>query len=289
MLGNGIKQTTSTTGTGDLTLSSVAGYPTFSDAFPLGMMISYALLDSAGLFIEAGVGYLSSSSTLVRARVSSTFVSSVYTSQGATAASLSGTTTVICTPQAATLESSLTTVDGQSGSVNRAVTTAHRLTTGTAAGMTTLRLSYVPFLLRTGASVVSLGINVTTAGAAGKIARLGMYTCNELGYPGSLLTSTSDFAIDSTGLKTTTLATPIMLPPGWYYSGSVSDGGPVITMHAAGNQALGGSPLGFSGSGPIDFRYEVLASAVLPAIASTTTTAVANGAQHLPMIFVGVS
>ena len=287
MLGNGIEQTTGTTGTGNLTLAAVAGCPTFANVFALNQEFVYALRNASGRFIEAGIGYLSDATTLVRARVCSIYSGGVYTKVGATPVDLTGTTTVICTPHAATLESVMPTVDAQTAGINRMVTTAHRTTAQTAQAMTTSRLSYVPFLLRVRAAVNALSINVNTAGAAGKVARLGIYSCNVSGYPGTLLTSTADFAIDSTGLKTNSVS-PVSLPAGWYYAASISDGAPVILMHTAGNPAYGGSPLGYSGTSPIDFRYEILADTNMPATANTTTTGVAAGAQHLPMVFVGV-
>lgn len=283
MLGNGIKQSTTTTGTGNLTLSLVSGFRPLSASFAVGQPFAYALLDSTGVLLESGIGELVSASEMVRARISSTAASE----DAPSVVSLTGTTTVIATPNAATLETMAPTVDGQSAGVNRMVTTAHRNTAVTSQGMTTLRLSYVPFLLRNGGVVNALNINVGTAGAAGKVARLGLYACNEKGYPGTRLVSTADFAIDSTGMKINSV-TPTFLPPGWYFAASVSDGAPSIFMHTAGNAAIGGSPFGYSTTSTIDFRYEILADTNLPSAASATTTAVANGAQHLPMVYVGV-
>lgn len=287
MLGNGIEQTTGTTGTGNLTLSPVTGSPTFANVFLVNQPFAYTLVNASGFFVEAGIGYLSDATTMVRARVSSTFSGGVYTKAGAAPVNLTGITAVIGTPHAATLESVMPTVDGQTAGINRMVTTAHRTTAQTAQAMTAMRLTYVPFLLRVRAAVNALSINVNTAGAAGKVARLGIFACTELGYPGILLTSTADFAIDSTGLKMNSV-TPVSLPAGWYYSASISDGAPTIIMHTAGSAAIGGSPFGFSGISPIDFRYEILADTNIPATASATTTAVSGGTQHVPMVYVGV-
>lgn len=288
MLGNGIKQTTATTGTGNLTLSAVTGMPTVANVFPVGMRVAYALVDTDGHCIETGIGYLSDATTFVRACVCSTYVAGVYSSAMPSPVSLTGTTSLIVTPISTTLESMMPTVDSQSAGVNRMLTTAHRNTASTAQGMTTLRLTYAPFLLRTSGVVNALNINVNTAGAAGKVARLGLYNCNEKGYPGVLLAATADFAIDSTGFKNNAV-TPISLPAGWYFAASVSDGAPIILMHTAGQAAIGGSPFGFSGTAPIDFRYEVLADTTMPSTANTTTTAVSGGAQHMPMVFVGLA
>jgi hypothetical protein len=291
MLGNAIKQTTATTGTGSLTLSAVTGYPMFSDAFPLNAMVSYCLLDSAGLFIEAGIGYLSSSSVLVRNTVRATFVSSVYNDANPTAASLSGATTVICAPHAATMESMLPTVDNQSSSVARYLLTASRSVSTTPVSLTALRLYHVPFLLRTAARVVSLSVSVTTLGA-GSVIRAGLYACNEKGYMGALLATTGDLDGTTTGVKTGTLSSPVSLPPGWYFTSVVSSATVSVTGYqSAVANVFGGGPLGFSTSAPpvpIDYRYETLGSAVLPASANATTTASSVGAAHIAAVYVGV-
>lgn len=284
MLGNGIKQTTATTGTGNLTLAAVAGFRALSDSFALGQPFAYALVNASGAFVESGIGYLVSATEMVRARISATATSE----DAPTAASLTGTTTIIATPNATTLEAMLPTVDGQTAGINRMVTTAHRNTAVTSQAMTALRLSYVPFLLRTGGIVNSLSINVGTAAVAGKLARLGLYACNEKGYPGPLMVSTADFAVDAVGLKTNSVG-PIFLPPGWYFAASVSDGAPTIFMHTASAAAMGGGPFGFSGTSPVDFRYEVLVDTNMPSTANTATTAVVGSAQHLPMVYVGLA
>ena len=290
MFGNGIKQTTATTGTGSLTLSSVAGMPTLADVFALNVPISYTLLDSSDLLIEVGIGYLSSSTVLVRNRVIATYVGSTYDSATATAANLSGTTTVICTPQAASIESMLPSVDSQSASVSRFLMSAHRNLNATTLAVAALRLHHAPFLLRTAARVVSLSVNVSAAGVAGTVARAGIYVCNEKGYPGALLATSADFDCASTGLKTSTLTNPISLPPGWYFMSFVASAATTVNAYTSTlANVLGGGPFGFvSSTSPVDYRHETLASAVLPATANTTTTAVAVAGAHAPLVYVGV-
>lgn len=63
-----VKETTTTTGTGDLTLGgAVSAYITFNTAFGVGPHFTY--LVGAGTEWEVGVGHLSASTTLVRDRV----------------------------------------------------------------------------------------------------------------------------------------------------------------------------------------------------------------------------
>ncbi len=66
-----VKDTTTTTGTGDLTLSGTAptGYQTFNAGVGVGPRFGYAISSVGGAEWETGFGYLSGSTTLVRSRV----------------------------------------------------------------------------------------------------------------------------------------------------------------------------------------------------------------------------
>lgn len=289
MLGNAIKQTTTTTGTGNLTLAGVAGYPTLANAFVIGQPFAYSLLDAAGLFLEAGIGYLLDATTMVRVRVTATFVGNVYTKEAAAPVTLAGVTTVLCTPNAATLMTALPTVDGQSSNVARLVTSAGRSVSQSPQPMSANIVYYVPFLLRTGADVTALGIGVQNAGAG--VARTGVYAVNEKGYMGKLLATTGDLDVSTSGFKMGTLAQAISLPPGDYYSAVVSSVGFTVTAYTTnGTQTMGGGPLGFNAGNiqPWEFRSESVGSAVLPANAAAVTSATAFGATHPPCVFLGV-
>lgn len=65
-----VKETTTTTGTGNLTLAgAVAGFITFNSFFGTNTRFYYALIDANGTAWEVGRGYLSASTTLVRETV----------------------------------------------------------------------------------------------------------------------------------------------------------------------------------------------------------------------------
>lgn len=69
-LADRVKETTSTTGTGDLTLSgAVTSFQTFNSAFGTNKFFMYVLIDVNGTDWETGEGYLSGSTTLVRNRI----------------------------------------------------------------------------------------------------------------------------------------------------------------------------------------------------------------------------
>lgn len=285
------KAITTTTGTGSLTLSAVTGFPTPYQAMGT-MPFAYALLNSSGQPVEAGIGAMTNSTTMARTRVNRTWDGSTLTKVSATAASLTGTTTVICTPLDATAESMLPTVDSVSSSITRMVGSAARNAATAAFTPTSLRLYHVPFLLRCGAVISALGCNVTTQAAAGGQALIGIYAIGADGYFGAQLAATSAFAVDSTGVKTPALSSSVFLPPGWYGLAFVYSGTSLaISGHTASSaNMIGGTPLGIASGGvvPVDYRYETVGSLALPSSAAASTTGVNLGNAACPMLFMGV-
>lgn len=68
---NRVKDSTTTTGTGNITLSGTAptGFVSFNTAYGTSHPFEYSISSSGGSEWETGVGYLSASTTLVRSRV----------------------------------------------------------------------------------------------------------------------------------------------------------------------------------------------------------------------------
>lgn len=65
-----VKETTTTTGTGDITLAGAASqYISFNTAFGVGPAFDYAIVGQSGTEWEVGEGLLSGSTTLVRTTV----------------------------------------------------------------------------------------------------------------------------------------------------------------------------------------------------------------------------
>lgn len=292
MFGDGIKQSTATTGTGNLTVTAVAGYPTLANVFAVGSPVSYTLLDSAGLFLEAGIGYLSDATTFVRARISATFVSSTYNSSNPSAVSLTGTTTLIGTPHAATIEAMMPTVDSVNSGVLRMIGPANRTNSTAAKTIASGALYMAPFLLRTGAPITSLIIVVTTAAAASSVAQLGIYPCQPDGTPGTLLASTTNIDVSTTGTKTASLSSTLTLPPGWYFVAYLGTGTPVVSGWTQGPETLvGPNPAGFvAGSPPVPvgFRSALSQSLPLPTNGSAAITATASSASFPPAVWMGL-
>ena len=84
-----VRESTSTSGTGTLTLTSVDGYARFSDAFNVGDLVYYSIQDSTNR--ETGIGTVGSGNTLERTTPQVTLVSGVLDDTNPSAISLSGT------------------------------------------------------------------------------------------------------------------------------------------------------------------------------------------------------
>src|SRR4051812_15492834 len=101
-LGNWIRQTTTTTGTGNLTLSTASGWAPFSSQFSTGAdgvgdNFYYVVLDdSTGAPYEAGIGRMSDATTLVRVRILASMPSGTYSAANSAMTLAAGTKRVVC-------------------------------------------------------------------------------------------------------------------------------------------------------------------------------------------------
>jgi hypothetical protein len=174
------------------------------------------------------------------------------------------------------------------------LTSAARTATTSTVSIYAGDVHYIPFLLRAGAPIAALGVNVVTPGSSGAIIRAGLYSLNEKGYIGNQLAATGNLDGGTTGLKIGPLASALNLPAGWYFTSiTINAGSAGVTAYSSsGNNELGGSPLGFNTASPpvqIDFRTEAGGTVgVLPAVPSVTTTAHPVGQTHVPLVFLGV-
>ncbi|MGZ5078612.1 MAG: hypothetical protein ACXWHZ_03590 [Usitatibacter sp.] len=91
-LANLVQESTATTGTGTVTLTSFPGFARFADRFSNGDLVHYAIED--GNNWEVGIGTVGASNTLARTTIQETFVSGVLVTSSPTAITLSGNATV---------------------------------------------------------------------------------------------------------------------------------------------------------------------------------------------------
>jgi hypothetical protein len=236
MLAFGIKETTATTGTGTLTLSSVSGFPRFADKFAVGASVSYAILDSNGAPLEIGIGTVGSSNTLSRYRILATYASATYNDLTATAVSLSGTNTVICTGAPSsffTAYPNVNTVITSSGSAPQRLVMDSRINTNSASStgltMSANNIYLVPFFNAFQCIASGIALRIGT-GVAGKSIIAGLYRLDHRGYPAKLIGETASTAAATSGVNWSASFSggKVALEPGMYVIGLVSDGTPAI-------------------------------------------------------------
>lgn len=94
MLKHGVRETTTTAGTGTVTLVAASGYSRAADRFSVGQIMDYLILDNNGNK-EWGFGTVGAANTLARTTIAGTLSAGVYAAGGA-ALSLSGSAVVAC-------------------------------------------------------------------------------------------------------------------------------------------------------------------------------------------------
>lgn len=212
MLANWVKCTTTTSGVGDLTLSPVTGFPTLNDVLSVGQIVAYSILNSNDQPVEEGIGAYSATNTLTRTYPCATYISSIYDNTAPSAASLTGTNTVILSSvrgMAPTLPQINTAAAARYYS-----TPSHQMSANTRT-VVAGDLVAVPFLYTAARPVDAFALEVTTLGA-GAVARAGLYAVGANGLPAKRLIESADIDCSTTGVKVATFGA-VSIPPGWYY------------------------------------------------------------------------
>lgn len=83
---------------------------------------------------------------------------------------------------------------------------------------------YVGLMYLGACTITQLGVNVQAAGTAGQTFRMGLWNIGANGKPTTVLLDAGTVAADSTGFKTITLGTPLVLAAGWYGVGGALQG-----------------------------------------------------------------
>jgi len=224
MLGFGVKETTTTTGTGNLTVTSVSGFPTFNNVFGTSRSFVYSILDSAGAPIEHGIGHLSAATTLVRDKILATFVSATYDNLAPAAVSLAaGTKTVIGTvgPGQNFFASPNVDAGSSTNQPTRSLQSSHIITgagLSSSAVVTAANQIYaMAHFLMAGIEATGMDARLGTGFAASNV-RMGVYDLGLTGYPTNLLAETGNIASTASGadISGSFSGGNIFLPPGWY-------------------------------------------------------------------------
>lgn len=222
MLGNWIKQTTTSTGTGNLTLAAVTGFPTFANQFAVGEFFYYTVLNDAdGTPVESGIGRLSDATTLVRDKVLATFVGGTYNDNDPTAATIAaGTKRVICSAE----QGAVVTPPHNLAGTNRVIYAAGQIVPNTSTNSAALlnRPYYIPVMISTPRTIDAVMCRIAIAGTTGSVGKGALYAATLAGAPGTKIVESATVATDTTGLKVFSL-TKRRYKPGLYYIGIVFD------------------------------------------------------------------
>lgn len=221
MFFNWAKETTTSTGTGNTTVSAISGFPRISSVVGLGVPFYYSYVDdSTGAPIESGIGYMSDANTHVRTKILETMVSGTFDNISPSAVSLAaGTKRLMCTGLAQGIQPAMPYV-GNAGGYK--YVTNGLLNQPTNNGSTypleaSGRINVHPFLSLHGGEFDAFAIRVGTAESS-KIVRVGLYEVASTGNPGKLIVESASIDIGTTGLKTGTFSA-MAIPAGWYFIG----------------------------------------------------------------------
>lgn len=211
MLADRVKETSTTTGTGNLTLAgAVTDFNTFTSQFEIDDAFIAWIVSDSGQW-EVSICHLSASTTLVRDDILSN-------SSGTTSAiSFTGNLTISNNSPAVGLPLPIIGCQSASGAgglpyINNGL--RGRSGSGTF-NPTDNVLYYLPFLLNFGMVCDAMAVNQVTAGTGDMY--LALYNRKADGYPGRALAKSGTIDITTTGLKVFAFSGPIQLQAGLYY------------------------------------------------------------------------
>lgn len=240
-LGNWVKQTTTTTGTGNLTLSSVSGYPTANDVFGLDVTFPYTIWDSTGAPIECGTGHLSTSSTLVRDFVRATYSGGTYTSTNSTTGQVSlatGTYTIGCSVDDSSVHIEPARAFSRvHGTANQRIHSPRNLLTRTATTITinsSNRVFAYPIYIAERGPFDAFVCRCSTAVGTTDFA---LYEVGSNGLPGALVVSSVGVTC-ANGINFATFTSQV-IQPGWYYMAFNSSATTQTMYHAILDENIG--------------------------------------------------
>jgi hypothetical protein len=294
-LGNWIRQTTTTTGTGDLTLASVSGWATFSSQFTAGAdgagdYFYYAVVDdSTGAPLEAGIGRLSASTTLVRSRVLATLSSGTYSEANTPLSLPAGTKRVICSDLAGARRMSVPGIRN-SDSTNRLLGPGNIHTSGgNSFTLNAANIYCIAFEVVSPCFVSGMAVRVNTSAASSSV-RLGLYRVNANLEPGDLIDGTGDIVTTASGQVSANFSGGTRrLRAGWYFAALNAFGGNPQILGAEGSGRIvssGGLLGGDHGTGnPTVAGSVAYATQALPTSFPTVTSWLGATSNFMPMAY----
>lgn len=283
MRANWIEATSSTGGTGALTLTDVANRPNFDDVFSGTTLVEYVVEEpDAGKF-ESGVGsFVASTKVLTRSRILSTFTAGAYdaTQPAAVDFGTSGVT-VRCAPTADIGAYGHTWVQGSFGD-GAYVGQSYAAASSPGNNTLTIDREYYCPMWWGGGRITSVAVYVSVLQASSGV-KAAIYEVGTDGLPGRRLWHTAS-PLAGTAVAMVAESVALHLPPGWYYYG-------IIASHALSLRATVGpamNPLGSATGIPINYLYRAGAYASgLADPAPAPTGSIGN--TNAPALFLGVA
>lgn len=216
---NRVAETSTSTGTGNFTLSGAATsidscLRSFASALPSADMFFYYVIKHLTLNeYERGIGYLSGGA-LVRLKT-------INSSNGGSLVNFSAGDKLVFAGDAGSDEAHYMSPHGTglTSIVRRSDKTSVNATSFTLSGNT---LYITPYFNPAEIIVTGVGVCVTTAGTAGHVARLGLFE-QLTGNSYKMVFDFGTVAVDSTGDKE--ISTSFVLPAGQYFAGIVAQSG----------------------------------------------------------------
>lgn len=286
MLGNWIRQTTTSVGAGDIALSGVTGFPGFVDAFGLLKYFSYTILDdTTGYPIETGIGHLSDASTLVRDRITATYIAGVYNDTTPVAATLpAGTKRVVCSGDASLFDMTIPAIEDSGGADGRRVAVTPSGSLGTLT-LTADRLYQFPLYFPSGLAFDTLYADISTP-AAGAHIQFGVAACKPDGSAGELLMTSGEQPASAAAMLAANVGIQ-RLAPGYYWGLMICDANVGVRSCLMVAEAHGGYQ-------PSTARYRnthgyvAQAYGPLPSVVPTMTTRITTATSgQTPLLWAG--
>lgn len=228
MLANRVQETTTSTGTGNLTLAgAVANHQTINNGIGTDVRFPYFVIDDTNSAWEHGVGYLSDATTLVRETVIES------TNSNATVNFSAGTKQVFVGGSALTLVAANVGYSSLGSQLKYQAPLSHVRINNTYQ-LAANRAHWVPVYFSRGTLINQIACYVVTANGTGaNKLHIGLYQEGATpGEPGPKIASVADLDPSTTGLKSGSV-TEFYMPAGWYYFFCWSDATPTLRANDA--------------------------------------------------------
>lgn len=290
MFGSYLRETTITPGPGSVTLAgAVTGFQALSNELwdatnTCGIPCQYHIATLDGSQIEAGYGYLTDTTTLVRDSAPEFTLSGGVAGSGANVDFGSGTKYVYVAPHGKGILPSLPTINTTAAASERLEGTAFPCGSASTATLLNTVVYYVPFYHAVADTVDAVCFSNTVAGTNNVVC--GIYTMSPFtGRPLRLLKGGAAVSSASTGIRVSSF-TASPLPPGWYFLAmhKQTGDGTQRTLIGATDLTYGlHTPLGIDSSQDVIVGFtETLAySGTLPATPGTLTNITSGNAPAL--------